>query len=213
MKKFSLKDKAKIDITLNERLGRRLLTVMLILYIVFFTFVSFLKFNSFSYKDIDLATAAQAFHNVFRGHFFEVCHGDFTLFAAGHLPLIIIILSPVYMLLAHPFTLLFLQSLFLGLGILGVYFIAREVLDSDFALCFAFMYCIYPALNYVNLFEERIQKVIKEELEKVTDEVKIDKLGNVIGIKKAKKRSGKSAPNLSIFTSSVTFSNSSLITF
>jgi len=42
--------------------------------------------------------------------------------------------------------------------------------------------------------EERIQKVIKEELKKVTDEVKIDKLGNVIGIKKAKKLSGKTAP-------------------
>jgi len=43
-------------------------------------------------------------------------------------------------------------------------------------------------------YEERIQKVIKEELEKVADEVKIDKLGNVIGIKKAKKLSGKPAP-------------------
>ncbi|GAI66043.1 unnamed protein product [marine sediment metagenome] len=38
-------------------------------------------------------------------------------------------------------------------------------------------------------YEERIQKVIKEELEKVTDEVRIDKLGNVIGIKKTKKQS------------------------
>jgi len=43
-------------------------------------------------------------------------------------------------------------------------------------------------------YEERIQKVIKEELEKVTDEVKVDKLGNVIGIKKAKKMSGKPSP-------------------
>jgi len=43
-------------------------------------------------------------------------------------------------------------------------------------------------------YEERIQKVIKEELEKITDEVTIDKLGNVIGIKKAKKLSGKPAP-------------------
>ena len=34
-------------------------------------------------------------------------------------------------------------------------------------------------------YEERIQKVIKGELEKVTDRVKIDKLGDVIGIKKA----------------------------
>jgi endoglucanase len=43
-------------------------------------------------------------------------------------------------------------------------------------------------------YEERIQKVIKEELEKVTDEVKIDKLGNIIGIKKTKKITGNSLP-------------------
>lgn len=43
-------------------------------------------------------------------------------------------------------------------------------------------------------YEERIQKVIKEELEKVTDEVKIDKLGNIIGIKKTKKVRGSSLP-------------------
>jgi len=41
-------------------------------------------------------------------------------------------------------------------------------------------------------YEERIQKVIKEELEKVTDEVKVDKLGNIIGIKKATQVSGGS---------------------
>ena len=43
-------------------------------------------------------------------------------------------------------------------------------------------------------YEERIQKVIKEELEKVTDEVKIDKLGNIIGIKKTIKVTGNSLP-------------------
>jgi len=43
-------------------------------------------------------------------------------------------------------------------------------------------------------YEERIQKVIKEELEKVTDKVKIDKLGNVIGIRKAKKLPGEPVP-------------------
>lgn len=43
-------------------------------------------------------------------------------------------------------------------------------------------------------YEERIQKVIKEELGKVTDEVKIDKLGNIIGIKKTKKAMGNSLP-------------------
>lgn len=40
-------------------------------------------------------------------------------------------------------------------------------------------------------YEERIQGVIKEELERVTDEVKVDRLGNVIGIKLSGKLSPK----------------------
>ncbi len=43
-------------------------------------------------------------------------------------------------------------------------------------------------------YEERIQKVIKEELEKVTDGVRIDRLGNVIGIKKANRIPDESVP-------------------
>ncbi len=43
-------------------------------------------------------------------------------------------------------------------------------------------------------FEERIQGLVHKELEKVTDEVKIDKLGNVIGIKRATKVTSKSSP-------------------
>ena len=36
--------------------------------------------------------------------------------------------------------------------------------------------------------EEPIQKIVRDELEKITDKVKIDKLGNVISYKKARKR-------------------------
>ncbi|GAB4114940.1 MAG: M42 family metallopeptidase [Candidatus Caldatribacteriota bacterium] len=43
-------------------------------------------------------------------------------------------------------------------------------------------------------FEERIQELVKKELQKVADEVKIDKLGNVIGIKKAKEKNHNSSP-------------------
>jgi len=39
----------------------------------------------------------------------------------------------------------------------------------------------------VSGYEERIQKVVREEFEKITDEIKVDKLGNIIGIKKATK--------------------------
>lgn len=42
--------------------------------------------------------------------------------------------------------------------------------------------------------EERVQKVIVKELEKITDEVKLDKLGSVIGIKRANRILGEAVP-------------------
>jgi len=39
----------------------------------------------------------------------------------------------------------------------------------------------------VSGYEEPIQKIVRDELEKITDKVKIDKLGNVISYKKARK--------------------------
>ena len=39
----------------------------------------------------------------------------------------------------------------------------------------------------VSGYEEPVRKIVNDELKKITDEVKIDKLGNVIGFKKARK--------------------------
>lgn len=39
----------------------------------------------------------------------------------------------------------------------------------------------------VSGYEEPIQKIVRDELEKIMDEVKTDRLGNIIGFKKARK--------------------------
>lgn len=46
----------------------------------------------------------------------------------------------------------------------------------------------------VSGYEEGIQKIVKEEFKKVTDDVIVDRLGNVIGLKKAKRVSEESSP-------------------
>lgn len=46
----------------------------------------------------------------------------------------------------------------------------------------------------VSGYEEEIQKIVKEELEKLTDEVRVDRLGNVIALKRAKRVSEGSSP-------------------
>ncbi len=134
-------------------LGWRLLSVMFLSYVIFFTYVSFLKFDSFSYKDADLAMFVQVFHNTCYGNFLPASYGNSVVLSGAHFPFIVFLLLPVYACFKSPYTLLFLQALFLGAGAFAVYLIAKSVLGRGFALYFAFSYLIYPALNYVNLYE------------------------------------------------------------
>ena len=122
-------------------------------YVVFFTYISFLKFDSFTYKDFDLAILTQAFHNTLHGRFFSSGYGDVVIFGGGHISFLPLLLSPLYLVFPKPYTLLFLQTLFLGAAIFVVYLIAKEITTPGIALCFAFIYAIYPALHYVNLYE------------------------------------------------------------
>ena len=138
---------------MNTRNHPGIIALAFAAYVTFFTFISFLKYASYSYTDVDLTVVIQYFHAITKFNFIPVSYGNFSIFTGGHLPLFLILIVPAYALFPHPFTLLFLQSLFLGLGVFGVYLIARELLNPKFALYFAFAYLIFPALNYVNLFE------------------------------------------------------------
>lgn len=125
---------------------------LIIVYTAVFSFVAYMKYQSFSFHDLDLSSINQAFWNATRGRFVSHQVGESVLFS-GHKWVIIILLLPLYALFASPLTLLFLQSLALGLGALAVYLFARDILNPRFGLLFSFCYLIYPALNYVNLYE------------------------------------------------------------
>ena len=124
----------------------------IILYIAIFSLVAHLKYQSFSFQDMDLAAINQAFWNATRGNFIHHDLGQSVLFS-GHKWAICFFLLPIYALFPGSLTLLFLQSLALGLGAWAVYLIARAELNPRFGLLFSFSYLIYPALNYVNLYE------------------------------------------------------------
>jgi uncharacterized membrane protein len=153
MKIFSFLRAIKIDFVESKKLRFTLLLLMFISYVVIFTSISFIQFDSFSYHDVDLTAVVQYLHSTLSLRFFPICYGDFAIFTGGHLPPFFILLSPVYALFPFTQTILFLQTLFLGAGIFAIYLIARELLSPRWALYFAFAYLLYPALNYVNLFE------------------------------------------------------------
>jgi len=129
-----------------------ILPIPIIVYTAIFSGIAFLKYRSFSFYDMDLAAINQTFWNSLHGTFVSSYYGE-TALLSGHKWFIIFPLLPFYALFPSPLILLFLQSLALGLGSWAVYLLGREIVDNHWGLLFAGCYLIYPALNYVNLFE------------------------------------------------------------
>ncbi|HAJ56849.1 MAG TPA: hypothetical protein DCL35_03655 [Candidatus Omnitrophica bacterium] len=128
-----------------------ILSVLIGLYVVFFSVISYLKFDSFSYGDYDLAYFDQIIWNILHGSVFSSILG--IVFLGNHMQLIWFILAPFYWLFPHPLTLLFLQSLFLGVAAYPLFLLARGFLGSRWGTGVALLYLLYPAVAFLNLFE------------------------------------------------------------
>jgi uncharacterized membrane protein len=73
---------------------------------------------------------------------------------SAHFDPILVLLSPPYRLYPHPEYLLVLQAVWLGMGVVPAYLMARRRLDSRLAgVALAAMYAVYPALHGANMYE------------------------------------------------------------
>lgn len=140
-----------IEINISEKQAFLILWLFIGLYVFVFSLVSFLKFNAFVYNDFDLAVHSQVLWNLTHGSLYSSILG--IGFLGNHAHLISFLIAPIYKLFPHPLTLLFLQTLALGMGAYPLYLLSRSVLGYAWALVIATMYLIYPALGYTNLFE------------------------------------------------------------
>ncbi len=136
---------------LIERQTDKVIWILIGLYVSFFSLVSWLKYNSFSYGDFDLAVHAQTVWNILHGSIYTSILG--ISFLGNHLNLILFLIAPVYAVFKHPFTLLFFQASALGLAAYPLYRLAKEELSRLLGVTLAFIYLLYPALGYANLFE------------------------------------------------------------
>jgi uncharacterized membrane protein len=126
--------------------------VMMLAYSAVFITISAVKYEYFLYNDFDLAIFAQAAHTTAHGSLYNSILG--MNYLGSHTSLTMFLIAPVYRVLAHPVTLLVLQTLVLACGALPVYWLARRELVNEFAArCFAALYLLYPALGYSNLYE------------------------------------------------------------
>ena len=141
----------RIDRFLQKWSGH-LLWACILSYILAFGYLSFLKYQSFNYTDWDLAGDAVVFWSSVHGKLLYYSFLQQIIFGA-HLYLIIFLILPVYALFQSPLTLLFLQSIFLGMAAYPLYLLARSRLNQTFSLSIAVAYLLYPSVGYMNLFE------------------------------------------------------------
>lgn len=134
-----------------DRYAALIVSIITAGYITFFSIVSIRRYNAFNYGDFDLAVHAQTVWNILHGGIYSSILG--IPFLGNHLNFILFLIAPVYAIFPAPQTLLLLQTLFIGLAVIPIYLLARDMLDKKFALIFSLLYLIYPALNFVNRYE------------------------------------------------------------
>lgn len=138
----------------------RILFTLIFSYVIILTSFSFWKYFNFLYNGIDLAIYNQVFFNTSFGRLFQMSiHPQSYL--GDHFELFILFLTPIYYLFKSPLTLLFLQSLFLGLTAWPVYLIAKKVFKDVknsylYSLIIVCIVLLNPIFWNINLFDFHI---------------------------------------------------------
>ncbi|MEW6481984.1 MAG: DUF2079 domain-containing protein [bacterium] len=131
-----------------------ILLFLTFLYIAIYSYLSVIQYNGFFTGHHDLAIFDEAIWNTIKG---RILNTSVTLgynFLGEHFSLILLILAPFYLIWQDPKMLLVLQSLFLGLGAIPVFLIAKDKLKHNLlSLSFSFAYLFHPFISRVNLFE------------------------------------------------------------
>src|SRR3990167_4389688 len=139
----------------------RLLSIGMLIYIAVFTYISFWKYDNFLYNALDLGIYAQVFESFGSGNYWYSSIQQ-SSYLGDHFEPFILALLPFYLLIPHPKTLLVLQTIFLSLPAIPIFFISREVFKNQvlsskcqelLPIGIAFFYLLNPLTHNINLFE------------------------------------------------------------
>lgn len=149
-------ENSKIESNWLKRLPAILLTILIVGYIAAIMAVHVINVHNFRYG-FDLSFYEQAVWNTVHGRFLQVSATDFSSSLLGtDAILILALMAPFYAIVPSFYTLLFLETLVVGLSALPVYWLARERLRSRWAgLMLAITYLLIPSVSNGNLYEWR----------------------------------------------------------
>lgn len=127
-----------------------------VMYIIVFFYLSFMKYYTFNATFEDLGLYNQIL--------WLLSHGGITFYNSSHFnliypinyqkPILFIVLLPLYMLYPHITLLFFIQSFFLGIAAIPLYYSARIKLRSGWvATIISSAYLFYYPLTSANLFD------------------------------------------------------------
>jgi len=128
--------------------------ILVCVYIFLFYSISFMKYFSFEYGN-ELCVIGRHASMMSKGRIFYGFLEYEREFGACHFYMILLLFLPIYY-LGYPIgmVLLFLQTLFLAMGAIPVYLLAKKKLDSKFAgIIFAICYLLYPVIQNININE------------------------------------------------------------
>lgn len=144
----------RASLRLSGRMANIILALMLAAYAVTFGGMSLLRHEALHSGGYDLGIFAQALWNSLSGRLLEnSIMLDSPSLLGHHWSPLLLGLAPVYAVWSDPRALLVVQTLALALGAVPLYWYARRELGTGLALVVAALYLLYPALQYVNLFE------------------------------------------------------------
>lgn len=134
-----------------------ILGALIVLYIICFSFLSIQRYITLNSHYYDLGIMNQVVYNTSRGRILEMT--DQTLKRninrmAVHFDPIMVVFAPFYLIYPGAETLLAGQTVFVALGALAVYLIAREILKKKgLSLFFAVVYLGFFPVERANLFD------------------------------------------------------------
>ena len=133
-----------------------ILTCLIVGYIGAMMVLHVVNFNRFRYG-FDLSFYEQSVWNTVHGRFLQVSATDFSSSLLGtDAILILALIAPFYAVVPSPFTMLFLETLVVGLGALPIFWLARERLKNPWAgLLLAAAYLWLLPVQNANLYEWR----------------------------------------------------------
>jgi len=131
-----------------------LLFIFIPVYILIFSIYSILRHNAFA-SGLDLGNMDQTIWNTIHGDFFTLTNnGQNTSRLAVHSDFLLIFFAPVYAVWSDPRSLLITQSLYLGIGAVPLYLVAKTILKNRIlAFGFALIYLFNPLIQWVNIFD------------------------------------------------------------